>query len=179
MKFPNLVDLGTRKETLNFESFYFNKDYYQEFLSAHGEVSVIIVEFFQYSNGWVVGNSWEDKRRCMHSIVSKKIITTRNLTVTKLLNLPDVRDILANVYALKACFYRFFNLIKEHFMNDNVLKQFILIFTDGAPTNVYIVEEHSHLMPLSCIIHELELVIKESIAKGLLNYIKECLINSD
>ena len=46
MKFPNLVDLGTRKETLNFESFYFNKDYYQEFLSAHGEVSVIIVEFF-------------------------------------------------------------------------------------------------------------------------------------
>ena len=28
MKFPNLVDLDTRKETLNFESFYFNKDYY-------------------------------------------------------------------------------------------------------------------------------------------------------
>ena len=43
MKFPNLVDLVTRKKILNFEFFYFNKDYYQEFISGHGEVSVIIV----------------------------------------------------------------------------------------------------------------------------------------
>ena len=42
MKFLILVDLVTRRRILNFESFYI-KDYYQEFISAHGEVSLIVV----------------------------------------------------------------------------------------------------------------------------------------
>ena len=44
----------------------------------------------------------------MHSIVSKKIITAKNPTVTKPLNLPEIRVVLANADAPKACFYRFF-----------------------------------------------------------------------
>ena len=37
-----------------------------------------------------------------------------------------------------------------------------------------LVEEHLDLIPLWCIIQQLELTIKESIGKGLLNDIKEC-----
>ena len=124
MKFPNLIDPVTRKLILNFESFYVNKDYCREFISAHGEVSIIMVgscfkfEIFQYFDGWV-NNSWEGKTRCVHSIISKRIISERNPTVTKLLNLPDVREGFVNANALKACFFRFFNLIKKHSMNDN------------------------------------------------------------
>ena len=43
--FPNLEDLVTREENLNFEkdsgSLYVNKDGYLEFVSAHGDMSVI------------------------------------------------------------------------------------------------------------------------------------------
>ena len=42
MKFLILVDLVARKGILNFESFYV-KDYYQEFISARGEISVISI----------------------------------------------------------------------------------------------------------------------------------------
>ena len=37
-------------------------------------------------------------------------------------------------------------------------------------------EEHSHLIPFWCIVHQWELAFKESVAKGLLNDIKECLM---
>ena len=117
VKSPNLVGLVTRKKILNFKSFYVNKDGFREFITAHEEVSIINVrscfkvEIFQYSN-WKVSNSWEGKRRCIHSIISKRIIPKRNLTVTELLNLSDLRDILVNTYTLKACFYRSFNLNK-------------------------------------------------------------------
>ena len=39
-----------------------------------------------------------------------------------------------------------------------------------------LVEEHSHPIPFLRIIHQLELAKKESIGKGLLNHIKECLM---
>ena len=55
--------------------------------------------------------------------------------------------------------------------------------TDGASTNIRckgslfapLVEEHSHPIPFLCIIHRLELAIKESVGKGLLYDIKEYL----
>ena len=55
---------------------------------------------------------------------------------------------------------------------------------DGASTNIgckdslfkCVVEEHSHLIPFRLIIHQLELAIKESGGKILLNDIKECLL---
>ena len=64
-------------------------------------------------------------------------------------------------------------------MDDNVLKKFISICTDGCNDSslTRLVEERSHVTPFWCIIHELELAIKESIAKGLLNDIKDCLMN--
>ena len=45
--FPNLIDLVTREENLNFEkdigSLHVNKDGCHEFISTHGEVSVMFV----------------------------------------------------------------------------------------------------------------------------------------
>ena len=66
-----------------------------------------------------------------------------------------------------------------------MLKKFISVCTDEASTNVGcynnlftpLVEEYSYLIPFWCIIHQLELAVKESIAKGLVNDIKECLMN--
>ena len=65
-----------------------------------------------------------------------------------------------------------------------MLKTYISICIDGASTTIgcndslFIrpVEEQSHLR---CIMYQLELAIKESIAKGLLKecFIKECLMN--
>ena len=57
-----------------------------------------------------------------------------------------------------------------------MLKKFISVCTDGASINIgcdnslftRLFEEHSH---------QLELVIEESVAKRLLNDIKECLMN--
>ena len=83
------------------------------------------------------------------------MIKRRNSTVAKLLNLSDVRDVSANVDALKACLDISFNLIIEHCMDENVLKKFISICTDGASINIGcngssfrgLVKEHSHLIP--------------------------------
>ena len=69
-------------------------------------------------------------------------------------------------------------------MDESVLKKFISICTCVASSNIgcsdslftRLVEENSHLIPSKCIIHELELEIKESVDKGLLNDIKECLV---
>ena len=46
----------------------------------------------------------------------------RNPIVTQLLNLPDVWDVSANADVLKACFDKYFDLIKENSIDDNVLK---------------------------------------------------------
>ena len=147
MKFPNLI--VTRERILNFESFYVNKDYCREFISAHGEASIIMVgscfkfEIFQYFNGWV-NNSWEGKTRCVHSIILKRIISKRNLTVTKLLNLPDVREGFANANALKACFLDFLIWLK------NTPWMTISLFWSSLTKHqlIYIIEEHSHLIPV-------------------------------
>ena len=117
-----------------------------------------------------------------------RFIERGNSTVIKLINLPDVRDVLVNADALKACLERSFNnLIKEHCLDDNMLKKFISICTDWESTNIgcndslftRTVEEQLLLRLFWCILHQLELAIKESIAKGLLNecLIKECLMN--
>ena len=65
-----------------------------------------------------------------------------------------------------------------------MLKKFISICTDGASANIgckdslftRLAEEHPHLIPFWCIIHQLELAIKDSIGDGLLHDIKECLL---
>ena len=59
-----------------------------------------------------------------------------NPTVTPLLNLHDVRDVSANTDELKACLHRSYDLIKEHCMDENVLKKSILICMDTASTNI-------------------------------------------
>ena len=108
-----------RKGNLNFEkdsrSLHVNKDGCREFINPHGEMSVINVaevvlkvKLFQYSNGWV-NNSYEGKRKCIYSV--------------QLLNLHDIRDISARADVLKACLDRFFYLIKEHCMDDKMLKK--------------------------------------------------------
>ena len=92
----------------------------------------------------------------------------KNATVTQLLNLRHVRDVLANADALKACPDRSFDLIEEHCMDDNLPKKFISICTNGSLTNIgfndnlftHIAEEHSHSIHFWCIIHQLELAIK-------------------
>ena len=65
-----------------------------------------------------------------------------------------------------------------------MLKTFISICTDGASANIgcndslvtRLAEEHPDLIPFWCIVHQLELAIKDSIGDGLLHDIKECLL---
>ena len=67
-------------------------------------------------------------------------------------------------------------------MDDNVLKKFLSTCMKRASTNIGyneslftgLLELHLHFIPF---IQELELAVKESIAKELLNDIKECLKN--
>ena len=80
---------------------------------------------------------------------------------------------------LKACLDtdRSFDLLKERCMDDSVLKQFISIRLDVESTFIRcknslftcLVEKHLHHITFCCIVHKLELVIKESVGKGLLS----------
>ena len=63
----------------------------------------------------------------IQSLQREEFMAGGNLTVTPLLNLPDVWDVPANADVLKACLDRFFDLVKEDRIGDNVLKIFILI----------------------------------------------------
>ena len=78
------------------------------------------------------------------------------------MNLRDIRDVSDSVDALKACLDGFFNLIKEHCVDGNMLKKSISVCMHEASTNT------------RC---NNSLAIKESNAKGLLNDIKESLMN--
>lgn len=106
-----------------------------------------------------------------------------NPTVTQLLNLAEVQGVSANAAELKSCLDRSFDLIKEA-CGDDMLKKFISICTDGASTNIgrndslytRLAEENPHLISFWCIVHKLELAIKDSIGDGLLHDIKECLL---
>ena len=77
---------------------------------------------------------------------------------------------------------KFVLIEQEHCMDDNVLKKFLSTCMKRASTNIGyneslftgLVELHSHFIPF---IQELELAVNESITKGLLNDIKECLKN--
>lgn len=99
-----------------------------------------------------------------------------NPNVTQLIKLIDVRDVSPNTWTCKAFFDRYFDLIKEHDMDENELNKFILIWMDRAWTNTgcngnfftRLVEEHSHFRTLWCIICKFELAIKESVSKELL-----------
>ena len=168
---------------MNFEkdigSLYVNKDGSRE-PHAHEEVGVMdLAEVVSKSNflSILIDGSTiygKGKKSCIHSVVSKgRIHEGGNPTVTLLLNLLDVRDVSVNADALKVGLDRFFNLIKEHCIDDNVLKNFISNYTDRASTNIgcndnlftRLVEEHSHLIPFWCIVHQLELAIKKPVGK--------------
>ena len=115
----------------------------------------------------------EKKGVYIQSFQREEVMKGGNPTVTLLLNLLDVRDVSVNADALKASLDRSFNLIKEHCIDDNVLKNFISNYTDRASTNIgcndnlftRLVEEHSHLIPFWCIAHQLELAIKKPVGK--------------
>ena len=72
----------------------------------------------------------------IQSFQTKEFIKRGNQTVIKLLNLPDVRDVSANTDVLKACLDRPFEKNTESM----TMYWFILIFTDGASTNIVINE---------------------------------------
>ena len=81
-----------------------------------------------------------------------------NPTVTQLLKLRDVRDTSANADALKNCLDRSFDLITEHCMGDNVLKKnyYRALTSIGCNDSLFtsLIEEHSHLIPFWCIVHQ-------------------------
>ena len=143
------------------------------------------VQLFQDPNGWI-DNSWKRKGRCLYSVIfsRKQFIKGGNPTVTQLLNLAEVQGVSANADKLKYCLDRSFDLIKQFCGGDDMLKKFISICTDGASANIScndslftrLAEEHPHLIPFWCIVHQLELAIKDSIGDGLLHDIKECLL---
>ena len=153
-----------------------------EFLSPHGDVRVMnVAEVVSTSNGWV-NNSWEGKRRCIDSVISKRRIHERRRSDYYSNSKPAwCQNVSADVDALKLCLDRSFDLIEEHYMDDNVLKKFILICTDGTSTNIgysnslftSLLEEHSVFTSFWCIAYQLELVTKKSVGKGLLNNIKD------
>ena len=115
----------------------------------------------------------EKKGVYIQSFQREEFMKGGNPTVTLLLNLLDVRDVSVNADALKAGLDRSFNLIKEHCIDDNVLKNFTSNYTDRASTNIgcndnlftRLVEEHSHLIPFWYIAHQLELAIKKPVGK--------------
>ena len=161
-------------------SFYVNKDGCRKFKGAYGETSVINVakvvlksKFFSIlMNGSTIHMS--EKRRRIHlSFQRERFIKEVKLNVTQFLNLPHIWECSARADALKAYLDRSFNLIKEHSTDDNMLKKFISVCRDRASTNIgcneslltRLVEEYSHLIPFSCINHQLELVVTESVGK--------------
>ena len=113
------------------------------------------IELVQYSNG-----SLSRVRRRQKVFPREEFMKGGNPTVSQLLNLAD-----------------------EMIQPKQMLKKFILNCTDSATTNIIgcndnflkgPIEEHSTFWR---IFHQLELAMKESVGKGLLNDIKKCLIN--
>ena len=147
---------------MNFEkdigSLFVNKDSYREFISAHGEMSVMNVaevvsksNFFSFLMDGSTIHGKEKEDVYIQSFQRGEFMKGGNTTVTLLPNLPDVRDVSVNADALKACLDRSFDLIKEHYMDNNVLKKFNLKikFILGCNDNLFtrLVEEHSHVIP--------------------------------
>ena len=147
---------------MNFEkdigSLYVNKDGYREFISAHGEMSVMNVaevvsksNFFSFLMDGSAIHGKEKEDVYIQSFQRGEFMKGGNTTVTLLPNLPDVRDVSVNADVLKACLDRSFDLIKEHYMDNNVMKKFNLKikFILGCNDNLFtrLVEEHSHLIP--------------------------------
>ena len=106
----------------------------------------------------------------------------RNWTVTQLLNLSDVRDVSVNAVVLKAS-VDILVWLKNTAWVTIFLRKLISMWKNRVSMNIgcndnlftCLVGEHSHLVPFWCIVHQLELAMEGSIAKGLLNDIKECL----
>ena len=94
------------------------------------------------------------------------------------------KDVLDNEDYLKVYLDRYFDLIKEHCMDDNVPKNVISIWTGGVSTNkgcndslfTCFPEEHLYIIIFWCIIDQLELAKRESVVKGSLNDIKKYLM---
>ena len=188
-KFQGLVELGHKEGNLNFEkdigNLYVNKGGCREFISAHGEVTVHVAEVVSKSNFFSIlmdGSTIHGKGKegvYIRSFQREQFIKGGNPTVTQLLKLAE--GVSANADELKCYLDRSFDLIKQFCGGDDMLKKFILICTDGASANIgcndslftRLAEEHSHLIPFWCIVHQLELAIKDSIGDGLLHDIKE------
>ena len=145
-------------------------------LSASGEERVIkVVEVDSKSNTFNILMEVST----IHSIVSIRRIhemrefEIRNSNINQLLNLLDVQDISVNADALQDSLNRSFYFVKEHCINDNVLKKFISIYTEGASMSIefndcsfpHQAEEYSDVA-LRCIFHQLELAIKEHCVKS-------------
>ena len=120
----------------------------------------------------------------IQSFQREQFIKGGNPSVTQLLNLAEVQGVSVNADELKSCLDRSFDLIKQFCGGDDMLKKFISICTDRASANIgcndslftRLAEKHPYLIPFWCIIHQLELAIKDSIDDGLLHDIKECLL---
>ena len=105
-------------------------------------------------------------------------------TITHLLHIPDIEEVQADADALKNCLDKSFALLKQHSLDEDVLKKFISICTDGASTNIgcndslctRLLIEHPHLIAFWCVCHQLELAIKDSIGTGLLSDIQDCVM---
>ena len=94
-------------------SFYVNKDGCRELISPYGEVDVMnVAEVVSKSNFFSIlmdGLTIHGKAKegvYIQSFQREEFIKGGNLTVTKLLNLPDVRDVPANADAFKVCLDR-------------------------------------------------------------------------
>ena len=149
------------------ERCWIKNDGRQEFLSTHGEVSVMnvaeVISKSNFLNILIDGSTIHGKVKesiYIQWFQRKEFMARENTTVTLLLNLPDAQDASVNLVAFKAGFVRSFDLIKEHCMDDNSLTKIILNCEDRALTNMRsnnnlftcLVEEHSHLIPFWCII---------------------------
>lgn len=62
------------------------------------------------------------KKAYIQSFLRKEFLKGGNAAVTQLLNLLAIRDVSANADVLKACFDKYFDLIKENSIDDSVLK---------------------------------------------------------
>ena len=187
-----LVELVHKEGNLNFEkdicTLYVNKDGCREFISAHGEMTVQnVAEVVSKSNFFSIlmdGSTIDGKEKegvYIQSFQREQFIKGGNPTITQVLNLAEVQGVSANADELKSCLDRSFDFIKQFCGGDDMLKKFISICTDGASANIgcndslftRLAEEHPHLIPFWCIVHQLELAIKDSIGDGLLHDIKE------
>ena len=138
-----------------------NKDDSWEFIKAHGEMGVInLTEVVLKSNFFSIlmdGSTIYGKEKDVYiqSFQREKSMKGGNPTVTPLLILHHAQDVSANTDGLKACGDRSFDLIKEHYMDDNVLKKIISICMDRSSANrgckdslfTSLVKEHSYLIP--------------------------------